>query len=135
MISQSHWSLPMLTMCCQGLLEQMKMTEAGTFAIAATCWHYSKGMLLTGYISISCVSLVSRPHTLTRVNSLVNHVKFFGLVTLFVTVQTSTVQNISISRKVRILNCKKNFTVEVLRKNYSSYNLIGPYHFWVINPT
>ena len=29
---------------------------------------------------------------------------------------------------------QKNFTVEVLRKNDSSYNLIGPYHFWVISP-
>ena len=66
----------MLTMRCQAMLEQMKMTEAGTFAIAATCWHYSKGMLLTGYISISCVSLVPRPHTLTRINNLV---KILGL--------------------------------------------------------
>ena len=52
------------------------------------------------------VSLVPRPHPLTRRNGLVNQVEFLGLVDALATVLPSNVQNIlqkTRSKKVRIL--------------------------------
>ena len=46
-----------------------------------------------------CVSLVSRPHLLTRRNGLVNQVKFLGLAHTFVTVSPSNVQNLNKLKK------------------------------------
>ena len=60
----------------------------------------------TQHTKIRKVSLVPRPHPLTRRNGLVNQVEFLGLAHTFATVSPSNIQNIlrqTRSKKVRIL--------------------------------
>ena len=54
-----------------------------------------------------------------------NQVEFLGLAQTFVTVSPSNILRQTLSRDTQI------FTVvrEVVRNNYQSRNLIGPYHF------
>ena len=70
-----------------------------------------------------------------------NQVEFLGLAQTFATVSRSNVQNFNAKPAQKRYGYssrdKKIFIVvrEVLRNNYGSRNLIGPYHFWGISPT
>ena len=84
-------------------------------------------------------SFVPRPHPLMRRNGLVNQVEFLGLVHTFATVSPSNVQTFYTKparKRYDYLSRDKKFYVvmEVLRNNYQSCSLIGPYHFKGISP-
>ena len=89
------------------------------------------------------ISVVPRSHPLTRRNSLVNQVELLGLVHTFATVSPSNIQNIlrqprsknvQIAIATRVEISKLTVVRKVLRNNYRSRNLIGPYYFLGFKP-